>query len=69
MKNLIGWNCAIYFNLPASEWPIAGSPAWAVVTDVDMPMVELTVGSQSLWVNAATIQMIRPVKRTPFWTL
>jgi len=71
MKNLIGWECAVEFNLRPSEWPIAGSPAWVIVTDVDMPMIELSTNysGSPLWVNVMLIRTIRAVKRTQFWTL
>lgn len=61
MKELIGKECTIIFNLKPFEWPIQGSPAWATVEAVDMPMVKLVAlhTRKGIWVNAAIIQTIK----------
>jgi hypothetical protein len=60
VKELIGQRCACVFDLPHTEWPISGYPAWVVVVAVDMPMVCLKsdFGHTPIWVNAATIKTI-----------
>jgi hypothetical protein len=66
MRELIGQKCAIIFNLPATEWPIPGYPAWATVEDVDMPMVK----ADGLWFNCAIVKTIRisgPRREPPPW--
>ena len=55
MKELIGKECAIVFNLPDEDWPIHGYPAWATVEAVDMPMIKL----DDLWVNVSIIKTIK----------
>lgn len=63
MKDLIGRECQCVFNLPFSEWPIAGYPAWVIVDDVDMPMVKMrsTFSGAPMWLNSAIIKTISAV--------
>ena len=61
-ESLIGKKCWIYFNLPSDEWPVAGSPAFATVEAVEMPLIKLATefGNDVVWVNANIIKTIRP---------
>lgn len=54
MEELIGHRVSIIFNLPSSEWPINGSPAFATVDDVCMPMIKL----EGQWINVSIIRTI-----------
>lgn len=60
MKNLIGKKCRCVFDLPHTEWPISGYPAWVEVLDVDMPMVCMkdAFAGKPMWVNASIIKTI-----------
>lgn len=53
--------CVCVFDLPASEWPIPGSPAWVYVLDADMGMIKLqpTHSLDSVWVNTSIIKTLR----------
>jgi hypothetical protein len=54
MEELIGKRCSIIFDLPGTDWPLPGYPAWAVVEAIDMPMIKL----DRIWVNTKFIQTI-----------
>ncbi len=60
MKALIGRECCCIFNLPGTEWPIEGYPAWVIVVDVDMPMICMKSkwAGRPIWVNASIIKTI-----------
>lgn len=65
MKELIGWECCCVFNLPHTDWPIAGYPAWVVVDAVDMPMVKMRsrFGGNPMWLHTSLIKTISKDKR------
>lgn len=52
--------CRLEFNLPSSEWPISGFPAWVKILDVDMPMIKMKSvhGGMGIWINSAVIKTI-----------
>ena len=39
LSDLVGKHVAVAFNLPHTQWPIHGFPAWCVVRGVDSGMV------------------------------
>ena len=53
-EEYIGQTCSIVFNLPPTNWPIAGYPARATLDAVDMPLLCFS----GLWVNARDIKTI-----------
>ena len=64
MNELIGWECSCVFNLPATEWPIAGYPAWVVVLSVDGNMIKLAskwgnVQETAIWCSTSIIKTIQ----------
>jgi hypothetical protein len=61
MQELIGKECQCVFNLPASDWPISGYPAWVIVDAVEMPMIKMrsTYAGKPIWVNASIIKSIQ----------
>jgi hypothetical protein len=62
VKKLIGHMVSIVFDLPSTEWPIEGYPAFCVVIEVDMPMIEIKrqyAINQSVWINVGTIKTLR----------
>jgi len=59
MKKLIGERCVITFSLDHLDWPLQGYPAFAIVTDVDMPLIEF---DGRVWINANTIRTIATSK-------
>lgn len=63
MKELVGLECTVIFNMPDSKWPFPGYPAFVVVEEVDMPMVKLRGrhGAPTKWINVAIIQSITPL--------
>ncbi len=63
LKELIGCQCRAEFNLPPSEWPVSGWPAWILVEDVDMPLIKIKSRWEktSLWVNATLFKTIESV--------
>lgn len=62
LRELIGRSCRCVFNLPDSEWPFPGYPAWVRVLDVDLPLVKLASshydGGRHVWMLAALIKTI-----------
>jgi len=60
LRELIGKECAVVFNLEPQDWPFPGYPAWLVVEDVDLPLVKMCYrcGSGAQWVNASLIKTI-----------
>jgi hypothetical protein len=61
VHKLIGHLVTIEFNLPSTEWPIAGFPAWGIITAVDMPLIEVQgyhVRSSLTWVNVKDVKKI-----------
>lgn len=58
LRELIGHRCRCVFNLPSSDWPFEGYPAWVYVDDVDLPLIKLRSYGDPRWVSAATIQTI-----------
>lgn len=65
MKELIGYECCCVFNLPATEWPISGYPAWVVVDAVDMPMIKMRsqFGGKPMWLHVGLIKTIEATRR------
>lgn len=61
MKELVGKQAVIIFNLPSSEWPIEGCPAWVNIDAVDMPMIKITAYGRSVWINANIIKTITEI--------
>lgn len=64
MKELIGWECGCIFNLPPTEWPIPGSPAWVVVLGVHGNMIKIVSiysnpKHSAFWCNTSIIREIR----------
>ena len=58
---LMGKRCAVVFDLPSTEWPIEGSPAWVYIIDIEMPLIYLSSlesGKCALWVNVNIIKTI-----------
>lgn len=60
MNELVGHRCEIDFLLPATEWPIAGFPAWCIVEKVKLPMLKLRsyYTGKCLWINVAIIKSV-----------
>lgn len=55
-----GKKLPVEFNLPSSEWPIDGFPAWVVIESVDHLMVRMrsAFGGDSILVNMSVIKTI-----------
>lgn len=64
MEKLIGKKCRCEFDLPHTQWPIEGFPAWVVVISVSMPLVEMksAFGGLPMWINASKIARILAVE-------
>lgn len=61
LRELVGHRCRCVFNLPDSEWPFPGYPAWVRVLDVDLPLVKLGSAhydGRHVWVLAMLIKTI-----------
>lgn len=61
LADLVGHECRCEFDLPSSEWPIPGYPAWVRVLAVDMPMIRLASrshGDDGFWFNVGKILRI-----------
>lgn len=58
LRELIGHRCCCVFNLPSSDWPFKGYPAWVYVDDVDLPLLKLRSYGAPRWVSAACILTI-----------
>lgn len=59
-RGIVGRRCAIVFDLNCHDWPIPGTPAWAVVAEVRLPLIKLRseFGEDICWVNVRHIKRI-----------
>lgn len=61
LNDLIGRRCAVVFDLPDTEWPVPGYPAFVIIESVEMPLIEMRSihAGKQIWINARFIKQIR----------
>lgn len=60
LKELLGKECKVYFDMELEKWPVSGYPALCVVLDVDMGVIKLKGlwSSKPFWINISKIETI-----------